>query len=214
MIEDFGSGNLLPLAEFGVQGRGGEPTLPDRVASGADLVIFSGDKLFGGPQAGILLGTPEAIRACRQNPLARALRPDKMAIAGLQATLWSHLTGRADREVPVVRTIARPLEDVAAAAESLRQGLTPATGWELEVVPETSRIGGWRRARGGLVYPLPGSVPRRRTDAEEIRRELLRSDPPVVPRIVDDRVLLDLRTVSEDEYDELLAALKSVVEGP
>lgn len=213
VIEDFGSGNLLPLAEFGVQGAGGEPTLADRVASGADLVIFSGDKLFGGPQAGILLGTPEAIRACRQNPLARALRPDKMAIAGLQATLWSHLTGRADREVPVVRTIARPLEDVAAAAESLRQGLTPATGWELEVVPETSRIGGGAAPGAGLPTRCL-ALSRAGTDAEEIRRELLRSDPPVVPRIVDDRVLLDLRTVSEDEYDELLAALKSIVEGP
>ncbi len=142
VIEDFGSGNLQPLTELGVDGAGNEPTLADRVASGADLVIFSGDKLFGGPQAGILLGTAEVIRACRKNPLARALRPDKMAIAGLQATLWSHLTGRARREVPVIRAIARPLEEIEAVAERLRAALAPAGGWQVEVVVETSRIGG------------------------------------------------------------------------
>lgn len=213
VIEDFGSGNLLPLADLGVQGAGGEPTLADRIASGADLVVFSGDKLFGGPQAGILLGSPKAIGACRKNPLARALRPDKMAIAGLQATLWSHLTGRAGREVPVIRAIARPLEDIAATAESLRQGLTPSAGWELEVVPETSRIGGGAAPGAGLPTRCL-ALSRAGTEAEDIRRELLRSAPPVVPRILDDRVLLDLRTVSEDEYDELLAALTFVVAGP
>ncbi len=211
VIEDFGSGNLQPLAEFGVEGAGEEPTLADRVASGADLVVFSGDKLFGGPQAGILLGTPGVIRACRQNPLARALRPDKMAIAGLQATLWSHLTGRAAREIPVIRAIARPLEEIEAAARRLGSALTPSAGWRVEIVPETSRIGGGAAPGAGLpTHCLALDCTGR--PAEEIRQRLLGCEPPVVSRIVADRVLLDLRTVAEDETDELLAVLKTVVE--
>lgn len=212
VIEDFGSGNLLPLAELGAEGAGDEPTLADRVAAGADLVVFSGDKLFGGPQAGILLGTPEAIGACRQNPLARALRPDKMAIAGLQATLWSHLTGRATQEIPVIRAIARPLAEIAAAAEHLRDNLEPTAGWQVEVIQETSRIGGGAAPGAGLPTRCL-ALSRAGTDAEEIRRRLLRNDPPVVPRIVEEQVLLDLRTAPADEMDELLTALRSLVGG-
>lgn len=209
VIEDFGSGNLQPLTELGVKGAGDEPTLADRILAGADLVVFSGDKLFGGPQAGILLGTPEAIRACRKNPLARALRPDKMVIAGLQATLWSHLTGRARREIPVIRAIVRPLDEIAAAAGRLRDSLEPADGWNVEVVGETSRIGGGAAPGAGLptrclALSCVG------TEAEAIRGRLLRNEPPVVARIVDDRVLLDLRTVPPEENDELLAALESL----
>ena len=213
VIEDFGSGNLLPLADFGVEGAEDEPTLADRVASGADLVIFSGDKLFGGPQAGILLGTPEAVQACRQNPLARALRPDKMAIAGLQATLWSHLTGRAGREVPVIRAIARPLEEIEATAGRFLDSLRPGGGWNVQVVEATSRIGGGAAPGAGLPTRCL-ALSHTGTGAEEIRRRLLGSDPPVVPRVVDDRVLLDFRTVPEEENDELLAALRSIVGDP
>jgi len=213
VIADFGSGNLQPLTELGVDGAGNEPTLADRVASGADLVIFSGDKLFGGPQAGILLGTAEVIRACRKNPLARARRPDKLAIAGLQATLWSHLTGRARREVPVIRAIARPLEEIEAVAERLRAALAPAGGWQVEVVVETSRIGGGAAPGAGLPTRCL-ALSRAGSEAEAIRRRLLRNEPPVVGRIVDDRLLLDLRTVPPEEDDELLAALKSLVDEP
>jgi L-seryl-tRNA(Ser) seleniumtransferase len=211
VIEDFGSGNLEPLAQLGVQEAGDEPTLADRVASGADLVIFSGDKLFGGPQAGVLLGTPEAIGACRRNPLARALRPDKMAIAGLQATLWSHLTGRARREIPVIRALARPLEEIGSAAERMQEALEPAAGWLVDVVPDTSRIGGGAAPAAGLPTRCL-ALSHARTEPDEIRRQLLATEPPVVARIADDRVLLDLRTVPEEEHDELLAALRSVVE--
>ena len=212
VIEDFGSGNLLPLAELGVEGAEDEPTLADRVAAGADLIVFSGDKLFGGPQAGILLGTKEAVAACRRNPLARVLRPDKMAIAGLQATLWSHLTGRAATEIPVTRAIARPLAEVAAAAGRLQESLNPEAGWKVEVVPETSRIGGGAAPGAGLPTRCLG-LSRAGTKAEEIRRRLLGNDPPVVPRILEEQVLLDLRTVPADEMDELLAALQTLVEG-
>ena len=213
VIEDFGSGNTLALAEFGVEGAEDEPALADRVASGVDLVVFSGDKLLGGPQAGILLGNPDAIQACRRNPLARALRPDKMTVAGLQATLWSHLTGRAADEIPVIRAIARPLEAIEAAAQQLVEDLNPRSGWRVDIVPETSRIGGGAAPGAGLpTYCV--ALCRTGKSADEIRRNLLACSPPVVARIVEDRVLLDLRTVTEDEEGELTAALQAVVEAP
>ena len=211
VIEDFGSGNLAPLAEFGVEG-GDEPTVAERVAAGADLVIFSGDKLVGGPQAGILLGAAEAVAACRRNPLARALRADKTQIAGLQATLWSHATGRAASEIPVIRAIARPLAEVAAAAERLVESLDPSSVWSVDVVASTSRIGGGAAPGAGLPSRSI-ALSHRATGADAIRARLLRSEPPVVSRIVDGQVLLDLRTVSEDEMDELRAVLQAVTGG-
>ena len=136
-----------------------------------------------------------------------------MAIAGLQATLWSHLTGRASREIPVIRAIARPLAEIAAAAERLRDSLEPAAGWTVEVVDETSRIGGGAAPGAGLPTRCLALSPALEARADAVRRRLLRNEPPVVARIVDDRVLLDLRTVPPDENDELLAALKSLVDG-
>ena len=210
VIEDFGSGNLHSLGELGVEGAESEPVLADRVASGADLVVFSGDKLLGGPQAGILLGTPAAIDACRRNPLARALRPDKMVIAGIQATLWSHLTGRAADEIPVIRAMARPLAEIAAAAEHLRARLEPAAGWRVEVIAETSRIGGGAAPGAGLPTRCL-ALAHTGAPAAEIRDRLLQGDPPVVSRVAEERVLLDLRTVPADETEELLAVLQGAV---
>ncbi len=209
VIEDFGSGNLLPLAGFGVAGDG-EPTVADRIARGADLLVFSGDKLLGGPQAGILLGTREAISRCRENPLARALRPDKTQLAALQATLWSHATGRATEEIPVIRAIARPASDIRAAAGELLAALAPGPGWRIEVVHSTSRIGGGA-APGAELPTWCLALAATECGAEEIRRRLLGSAPPVVSRIEDDRVLLDLRALGPDETGELRDALQAIV---
>ena len=212
VIEDYGSGNLHPLAALGVAGGGDEPTVAERVAAGADLVVFSGDKLLGGPQAGILLGAPAAVAACRRNPLARALRPDKTMIAGLQATLRIHAAGRAAEEIPAVRALARPLAEVAAAAETVLASLEPAAGWTVEVVAATSRVGGG--AAPGAELPtrcLALSHPGHPADG--IRVRLLANDPPVVSRIAEERVLLDLRTVADDERDELAEALGRIVGG-
>ncbi len=213
VIEDFGSGNLLPLADFGVTGANAEPTLADRVATGTDLLVFSGDKLLGGPQAGILIGTGEAIARCRNNPLARALRADRMRIAGLQATLRSHVRGRAARDIPVWRAIARPLEEVTEAATALRERLEErrAAGWTLETVAATSRVGGG--AAPGARLPtrcLTLSHPDHPPTA--LRARLLRGDPPVAGRIAEDRVLFDLRTVPPHETAELEAALAGLLE--
>ena len=113
----------------------------------------------------------------------------------------------------MIRAIARPLEELAAAAKCLRDSLEPAVGWNVEVVEETSRIGGGAAPGAGLPTHCL-ALSHTGSEAEAIRRRLLRNDPPVAARIVDDRVLLDLRTVPPDENDELLAVLKSLVEGP
>lgn len=210
LIEDFGSGNLRPLRDFGVAAGDDEPTVGDRLGAGADLVIFSGDKLLGGPQAGILVGSEAAVAACRRNPLARALRADKTCLAALQATLWSHVSGRAMEEIPVLRALSRTEADLAAAARALREALRPAAGWKIEVVESSSRVGGG--AAPGARLPtrcLALAHPER--SAEAVRAALLRGAPPVVGRIREDRVLLDLRAVLEDEAGELAAAVQAVV---
>ncbi len=212
VIEDFGSGNTFPLREFGAtSGEREEPTLAACVADGPDLVIFSGDKLLGGPQAGILLGTPKAVARCRQNPLARALRADKTAIAGLLATLWSHAAGRARDEIPVIRALARPLAEVERDAERLRDRLRPPADWKVTVIPEVSRVGGGAAPDAALptrclaLSHAGGGV-------ETIRRDLLAGDPPVAVRVRGEQILIDPRTLLEDEAEELEAVLQSLME--
>ena len=210
LIEDFGSGNLRPLRDFGVAAGDDEPTVGDRLGAGADLVIFSGDKLLGGPQAGILVGSEAAVAACRRNPLARAVRADKTCLAALQATLRSHVSGRATEEIPVLRALSRTEADLAAAAESLRGALRPAAGWKIEVIESFSRVGGG--AAPGARLPTKCLALRHpERSVEAVRADLLRGAPPVVGRIRDDRVLLDLRTVMADEAGELAAAVQAVV---
>ena len=209
LIEDFGSGNLLPLGRYRVSGRP-EPTVFERLGAGADLVVFSGDKLLGGPQAGILIGAPELVAACRENPLARAVRADKTCIAGLQATLWSYVAGKADEEIPVLRALARSASEIEAAAISLRRALEPAPGWTLEVVPVASRVGGGaapdaRLASAALALAHPAQ------GADAIRAALLAGDPAVAARVRRDRVLLDLRAVPPEDLDELAEAVGRVV---
>ncbi len=213
VIEDFGSGNTFSLREFGASGGREEPTLAECVADGPDLVIFSGDKLLGGPQAGILLGTPEAVARCRENPLARALRADKTAITGLLATLWSHAAGRARDEIPVIRALARPLEEVERDAERLRDRLhPPPPGWTVEVIPEVSRVGGGAAPDAALPTRCLALAHAGGSDAEALRRRLLAGEPPVAARVRGERVLLDPRTLLEDEAEELEHVLRNLME--
>jgi L-seryl-tRNA(Ser) seleniumtransferase len=116
VIEDFGSGNLISLASCGLPG---EPTVSQSLASGIDLCIFSGDKLLGGPQAGILVGESSRVEACRRNPMARALRVDKLVYAALEATLSAYVRGRAFEEIPVLRMLALPAEEIRSRALAL-----------------------------------------------------------------------------------------------
>jgi L-seryl-tRNA(Ser) seleniumtransferase len=200
VVDDLGSGSLLDTTRYGLAP---EPMVQQSVAAGADLVTFSGDKLLGGPQAGLIVGRETLAAKLRHHPLARALRVDKCTLAGLQATLLHYLRGEAEAEVPIWRMIAAPLDALAAraaawAAELLSRGL-PA-----EVVPATSAIGGGS---------LPGETLPTRAIAlahpapDALAAALRRGDPPVVGRIADDRLLLDPRTVQPGQDEALLAAI-------
>ena len=196
MVDDLGSGALLDTAAFGLAH---EPTPMERLAPGADLVCFSGDKLVGGPQAGLIVGRSDLIASIRKDPLARAMRPDKVTLAGVAATLGLYRAGLATTEIPVWRAIAAPDDALRSRAEALagklaRLGHTPV------VLPLESTIGGG--SLPGETLPswglaLPGA------SALETLRRLRVGSPAIIGRIDDDAVVLDLRTV-EPSWDEVL----------
>ncbi len=188
VVDDLGSGTLLDTARYGLSA---EPTVQDSVAAGADLVTFSGDKLLGGPQAGLIVGRASLIAELRQHPLTRALRVDKGTLAALQATLLHYARGEAEREVPIWRMIATPLEELAARAANLAAELQ-AAGIPATAVQATSTVGGG--ALPGETLPTwATAVATPAPDA--LAAALRRGDPPVVGRILADQLLLDLRTV-------------------
>ena len=191
VIDDVGSGNLaedLPLLAD-------EPPVRRSVRAGAALVCFSGDKLLGGPQAGLMVGTTEAVDAAKRHPLARALRLDKLSLAALEATLRLY-RDPATRAIPVLEMLAADDAALRARAERLADGIG-------EVVESTAKVGG-----GALpLLELPGPAVALPGDAELLAARLRAADPPVVGRIQDGRLLLDPRTLAEEEIDLVRAAL-------
>jgi L-seryl-tRNA(Ser) seleniumtransferase len=187
LVDDLGSGSLLDL--------GDEPTAAASIAEGADLVCFSGDKLLGGPQAGIVVGRSELVERLRRHPLQRALRADKLTLAALEGTLALYLDpARTLREVPVLRMLDEPPEAVRARAERLAKLVGGA-------VEETvARVGG-----GAL--PLAEVASFACAVEEELAPRLRAGEPPVVGVVRDGRVLLDCRTLSDTEVDEAAAAV-------
>ena len=199
LIMDLGSGLLLSLETHGLRG---EPTVADAVRDGATLVVMSGDKLLGGPQAGILVGSRQAVEACRRNPLTRALRVDKLTLAALEATLSLYRDpARAIREIPVLSMVTASREIITARAQSLAR-MFAAAGVDCEVVSCEAAVGGGAFPTARLhsaAVALSGK-------ASELERRLRRSTPAIVGRIVDDRLLLDLRSISP-EHDQEFAAV-------
>ncbi len=197
VVDDLGSGSLVDTAQFGLAH---EPMVQESVAAGADLVSFSGDKLLGGPQAGIIVGRADLVARLKRHPLARALRVDKTTIAGVQANLLHYVRGEATREIPIWRMIAmsqREIESRASAwaAQLARMGL-PA------VVSEgRSTVGGGALPGETLptcVVALAAPSP------DALAKRLRQATPPVVARIEGDRLLLDPRTVLPGQDDDLL----------
>jgi L-seryl-tRNA(Ser) seleniumtransferase len=193
VYEDLGSGCLVDLRPFGIA----EPLVRESLEAGIDLVSFSGDKLLGGPQAGILAGRADLVHRIRRNPLFRAFRAGKFVYAALASTLDATLRGRWD-EVPALRMIMMPPEQLRARAERVAQ----ATGGE--VVRGESVIGGGSTPQQSLpawLVAYEGDVVRREAD-------LRGGDPPVIARVSENRLLIDLRTVFETEEPELISALR------
>jgi L-seryl-tRNA(Ser) seleniumtransferase len=195
VYEDLGSGCLVDLRPYGID----EPLVTDSLAAGADLVSFSGDKLLGGPQAGILAGKPEIVTRLRRNPMFRALRLDKMIYQALEATLRSLLLERWD-SVPALAMIRQTAEEVRARAEALLQRIA----LEAAVIPGASVIGGGATPEQSIPTWLIAIA---RPDVAGAERRLRAGNPPVIVRIENDKLILDLRTVFRDEEEELGAAL-------
>ena len=197
-IDDLGSGALIDTAQFGLDH---EPTVQASVAAGVDLVCFSGDKLLGGPQAGIIVGKAEALAPLKRHPLARALRVDKLTYAALFATLDHYRRDEALDVVPVWRMISRSLDDIRKTAETWAAQLGG------KVVMGESTVGG-----GSLpAASLPSALTAIEAESPHgLLQKMRRAKPPVIARIAEGRVLLDPRTVLPEQETDLLAALKSL----
>ena len=202
VIDDLGSGVLSQRADALGALLADEPAARDSVMAGADVVCFSGDKLLGGPQAGLVVGTAEAIALLRSHPLARAVRIDKLALAALDATLRLHRDpGRAAREVPVLRMLAATEEELAGRAERIRAELAERAGAAaVRVVRATGRVGGGALPLLELEGPVVALTPAAGS-VEQLSARLRTGEPPIVARVRDDAVLLDPRTISEVEVD-------------
>ncbi len=204
VLDDLGSGTLLPTRPYGLAA---EPTVQESVAAGADLVTFSGDKLLGGPQAGLIVGRARLVEQLKRHPLARALRIDKTTIAGLHATLLAYLRGTALEEIPVWRMIATPLDQLQTRAAALAARLTDA-GCPATVQPCESAVGGGS---------LPGeTLPSRavalastdmRQPLDALAAALRTSQPAIVARIANEQLLFDLRTVQPEQDDMLYTCI-------
>lgn len=208
LIDDLGSGALLDSAVYGLPH---EPTPMERLAAGTDLVTFSGDKLVGGPQAGLVVGRGDLIARMRKDPLARAMRPDKVTLAALAATLGIYRAGTATRDVPVWRTIAVPADVVRERAEALVRRLGGLGVASLPVALE-STVGGGSLPDASLPswgIALPGRHPDRALAA------LRGWTPAIAARIEDDAAVLDLRTVDPawDERGVLAGAIAGAIAG-
>lgn len=198
VVDDLGSGALLDTAKYGFAH---EPTVQESLAAGVDLVCFSGDKLLGGPQAGIIIGKKESIDRIKKHPLARAVRADKTCLAGITATLLHYLKDEAEREIPVWRMMSCRLEELKARAEAWRDALGQG-----EVIASESTVGGGSLPDENVAtYVLALHV----KSPDKFLNKLRQSSPPVIARTENDRVLLDPRTVLND--DLLLSVLRKAV---
>jgi L-seryl-tRNA(Ser) seleniumtransferase len=207
VVEDIGSGCLVDdLAHLrsGYGGQAGEPSVQASITAGVDLICFSGDKLLGGPQAGIIAGRKALVDRLRKHPLMRALRVDKITLAILEATLTEYAEGRATTTVPVQRMLHLSPEAIEARAQALGAALAKC-GWRVAMISGSSEVGGGS-APGVQLPTVLLSIEREGQSAATTEQWLRALDPPVIARIEHDRVVLDLRTVLPDQ-DELLATL-------
>ncbi len=200
-FEDLGSGSLIDLALLGIYD---EPTLRASVRAGVDVVTCSGDKLLGGPQAGILVGKKKCIDILKRHPLMRALRVDKLTLAALEATLRSYAEDAALTELPTLAMLTAPAEELRARAALLCEKLT-ALGVEAEVVAESDRVGGGSVPTQELAGFAAAVTPKGSADA--MTERLRQRARPVVARIVRERVLLCVRTLRDAELDEAARAV-------
>ncbi len=202
VLDDLGSGTLLDTAAYGLAH---EPTVQESVTAGADIVTFSGDKLLGGPQAGIIVGRRDLLSTIRRHPLIRALRVDKATIAGVQANLLHYLRGQAETEIPVWRMITMSRDEISARAAALVMAMPEGVATTIE---GRSMIGGGSLPEQSLPTTLVGIAT---GDPDGLAARLRQGCPAVVARVQEGRVLLDLRTVFPAQDALLTTRLREVL---
>ena len=203
VIYDMGSGLMADLTRYGVD----EPTVIDALNDGADVVLFSGDKLLGGPQGGILIGKKEYIDKMKKHPLARAFRVDKMTLAAMEATFFEYLDMEdAKRNIPVLRMITIPEEELIQKAELIRNAIETATDhFALNICSCKDQVGGGSAPTVKL-SGVAVSVSSETLSAEKLERLLRKADIPVIVRVAHDEVLLSVRTIREEEIPAVASA--------
>jgi L-seryl-tRNA(Ser) seleniumtransferase len=213
VVEDLGSGCLVDLSRYGLER---EPTVQEALKAGVDLVLFSGDKLLGGPQAGLALGSREVVGALKQNPLTRALRPDKLTLAAMEATLRLYLDeSQAVAALPTLQMLTRPVTELAREARSLVRRLKRRWGDRIrvEVRESVGRVGGGALPQVSLPSrALALSLPP--LSAQQLEARLRQTQPPLIARVEQGEVLLDLRTILPEDRAYLLTALNEAIAGP
>ena len=203
LVHDLGSGLLIPLDDIGLTG---EPTASDAVRAGASLVTMSGDKLLGGPQAGIIVGSAELVKRVRENPLTRALRVDKITLAALEATLALYRDpATALRDVPVLAMLSRTITELRTRATALRERLGREIG--AEIVDSIASVGGGAFPSTGI----PSVAIALGRDVHQLEERLRLGDPSIIGRMLDGRLLIDLRTVQPDEDDIVAGAVREAL---
>ena len=199
-VDDLGSGALLDTAKYGL---GHEPTVQESLAAGADIVCFSGDKLLGGPQAGIIVGRADLLAKIKKHPLARAVRADKLCLAALTATLLHYLKDEATREIPIWQMISMKREQAKVRAEAWKDSLGQG-----QVVPSESTVGGGSLPDESLpTFVLSLSV----KNPDKFLKRLRESNPPVIARTESDKILLDSRTVLPEQDQLLITNLQLLI---
>jgi L-seryl-tRNA(Ser) seleniumtransferase len=212
VMYDLGSGSLMDLVPFGIHG---EPTVRDEVGKGADILTFSGDKLLGGPQAGIIVGRKPCIELLQKQPLLRALRIDKLTLAALEATLMQYIDpDRATTGIPTLRMLTETPESVRKRARKLSGLLNkdPVKGAEISVVEDVAFAGGGSLPEHSI-RTFAVSVNSKRLSPNRLEERLRRGSPPVIARIKEGTLLLDARTVEEDMIRPLAECVRAALKG-
>lgn len=200
VVDDLGSGALYDTAKYGFSH---EPTVQESMQAGADVILFSGDKLLGGPQAGIIIGKKALLDKIKKHPLARAVRADKACLAALSATLMHYLKDEAEREIPILKMMSLTMEQVRGRAEAWQAEL----GEGIVVVGESTVGGGSLPGESIPTYLLELSV----RSAEKFLRALRKNNPPIIARTENEKILLDPRTVLPEQEGALLVGLKNLL---
>lgn len=209
ILNDLGSGSLIDFSSYGIAH---EPTVQDVVKTGVDVVTFSGDKLLGGPQAGIVLGKKSILERLIKNPLNRALRIDKLTLTALESTLRLYLDQETVIEkIPTLRMITLSLEEIERRVFNFQeqlQGKIP-NHLHMKIVDDTSQVGGGALPTQGLPTKVI-AITSQAISVQDLEMRLRHCDPPIIARINKDQICIDLRTVHEDDENHLIASIASL----